>query len=55
VQLDAPLVRDAYLQELQAFLADVRARCERMDLRYTLAPTDISPVLVLNDALEGLT
>lgn len=53
VQVDAPLVRDSYLAELRAFLDEMRATCERQDVRYVLAPTDASPVLTLSEALEG--
>ncbi len=52
VQVDAPLVKDAYQLELEIFLSDIRARCVSRDLRYTLAVTDESPVLVLERALQ---
>lgn len=51
VQVDAPGVREAYLQELSAFLEHVRDQSARRDLRYQLARTDASPVEVLRDAL----
>jgi uncharacterized protein (DUF58 family) len=54
VQVDVPLVRDAYLEELRAFLDEVRAACVKRDLRYQLAPTDVSPVQILSDALEAV-
>lgn len=54
VQVDAPGVREAYLQELEAFLSRVRLESARRDLRYYLAPTDRSPVLVLREALDGV-
>ena len=51
VQVDAPGVRDAYLQELGAFLAAVRTESARRDLRYHLARTDASPIALLREAL----
>jgi uncharacterized protein (DUF58 family) len=51
VQVDAPLVRNAYLQELARFLGTVRDACTRVDARYVLARTDISPVLTLGEVL----
>lgn len=53
VQVDAPLVRDAYLDELRRFLDDVRSDCARRDLRWHLVPTDASPVDALRAALAG--
>jgi uncharacterized protein (DUF58 family) len=53
VQVDAPLVKKAYLEELRAFLTSVQDSCAKRDLRYTLAATDASPVLTLAAALEG--
>lgn len=51
VQVDAPGVRDAYLQELRAFLERMKAESARRDLRYHLARTDASPVELLREAL----
>jgi uncharacterized protein (DUF58 family) len=53
VQVDAPLVREAYLEELKKFLDGMSAEAARLDLRFHLAPTDESPVVTLTRALEG--
>jgi uncharacterized protein (DUF58 family) len=53
VQVDAPLVRDAYLEELKKLLDSISAEAARLDLRWHLAPTDESPVVTLTEALEG--
>lgn len=53
VQVDVPLVRDAYLEELRRFLDGMAAEAARLDLRLHLAPTDASPVATLTAALEG--
>ncbi len=54
VQVDAPLVRTAYLDELRRFLGDVEAAVGRADGRYALVRCDQSVVLplarVLHDA-----
>lgn len=52
VQVDAPLVRQSYLEELQAFLGAARAAAAAKDLRWHLAPTDDSPVRILAEALH---
>ena len=51
VQVDAPLVREAYLEEMRAFLAEVRDEATRVDVRYHLGVTDEPPALVLARAL----
>ncbi|MBI1949572.1 MAG: DUF58 domain-containing protein [Deltaproteobacteria bacterium] len=53
VQVEAPLVRDSYLEELRAFLDGARDAAERRDVRWQLAPTDAPPVRVLAEALTG--
>jgi uncharacterized protein (DUF58 family) len=53
IQVDVPLVRDAYLEEMKRFLDEAQAECGRLDLRWMLAPTDVSPVETLSVALEG--
>jgi uncharacterized protein (DUF58 family) len=53
VQVDAPGVREAYLEEVKAFLERVRTGCARRDLRYSLAPTGRAPAEVLREALAG--
>lgn len=52
VQVDAPLVRDSYLEELRAFLDAARAAAGAKDLRWQLAPTDESPVKILAEVLR---
>ncbi len=52
VQVDAPLVREAYLEELKKFLDAVQGEASRLDLRWHLAPTDVSPVVTLSEALS---
>jgi uncharacterized protein (DUF58 family) len=52
VQVDAPLVRDAYLQELRVFLDGVRGACAKNDARYALCRTDADVVAVLAAALD---
>jgi uncharacterized protein (DUF58 family) len=52
VQVDAPLVRDSYLDELRAFLDGARAAASAKDLRWHLAPTDESPVRILAEVLD---
>ncbi len=54
VQVDAPLVRDAYLEELRRFLDEVEGACGHNDARYALCRTDRSPVQALASALTGL-
>lgn len=53
VQVDVPLVREAYLEEMKRFLDEAAAACGRLDLRWQLAPTDVSPVETLRRALDG--
>lgn len=53
VQVDAPLVRQSYLEELRTFLDGARAAAQLKDLRWHLAPTDEPPVRVLSEALHG--
>lgn len=53
VQVEAPLVRDSYLEELRAFLDTARLTAARLDVRWHLAPTDEPPVRVLAEALHG--
>lgn len=53
VQVDAPGVRDAYLEELRGFLERVRRGAAERDLRYLLAPSDEAPARVLREALAG--
>lgn len=53
VQVDAPGVRTAYLAEVKRFLERHRTEAARHDLRYVLARTDESPVLLLRRALGG--
>jgi hypothetical protein len=52
VQVDAPLVRDAYLDELRRFLDDVRGAASRADARYALVRCDRSVVEPLAAALD---
>jgi hypothetical protein len=51
VQVDVPLVRDAYLSEMKKFLDGFREEASRLDLRWHLAATDRSPVEILSEAL----
>jgi uncharacterized protein (DUF58 family) len=51
VQVDAPLVRAAYLEELRRFLDGVRDEATRLDLRWSLVPTDAPPAEALRRAL----
>ncbi len=53
VQVDAPLVRSAYLDELSKWLTELREEAGRRDLRYHLVPTDQSPVEALRASLSG--
>ena len=53
VQVDAPLVRAAYLEELQRYLDTLRVEAGRRDLRYHLHVSDRSPVEPLREALGG--
>lgn len=53
VQVDAPGVREAYLEELNAFLERVKRGAAERDLRYLLAPSDDAPSKVLREALLG--
>lgn len=53
VQVDAPGVRDAYLEELKAFLERTKRGAAERDLRYLLAPSDDAPSKVLREALLG--
>lgn len=53
IQVDVPLVREAYLEEMKRFLDETQNECGRLDLRWLLAPTDTSPVETLSVALEG--
>jgi uncharacterized protein (DUF58 family) len=52
VQVDVPLVRAAYLEELQKFLDGIKNEASRLDLRWHLAPSDASPVATLSEALR---
>jgi uncharacterized protein (DUF58 family) len=54
VQLEAPLVRDAYLDELRHFLADVEGAVARADGRYALVRCDRSVVEPLAHALDDV-
>jgi uncharacterized protein (DUF58 family) len=51
VQVDAPGVRRAYLDEIARFLEESARGAARRDLRYVLAPTDAPPSEVLREAL----
>jgi uncharacterized protein (DUF58 family) len=51
VQVDAPGVRGAYLEELQAFLDEAQRDAASRDLRYALARTSEAPAAVLRRAL----
>lgn len=51
VQVDAPGVRGAYLEEINAWLDEVRAQAGQRDLRYELARTSEAPAAVLSRAL----
>jgi uncharacterized protein (DUF58 family) len=53
VQVDAPLVRDAYLDELRGFLGDVEAAVGRADARYALVRCDRSVVEPLAHVLDN--
>jgi uncharacterized protein (DUF58 family) len=53
IQVDVPLVREAYLEEMKRFLDEAAAECGRLDVRWHLAPTDASPVATLTHALDG--
>ncbi len=53
VQVDAPAVRAAYLEEVRAWLEATRTLCARLDVRYAQAITDESPATVLKRALFG--
>lgn len=53
VQVDAPLVRKAYLEELRRFLDDAEARCASNDARYALVRTDTSVVPPLANVLAN--
>ncbi len=53
VQVDAPLVRQAYLQELKIFLGEVENACAKNDARYALCRTDANVVQVLAGALDA--
>ena len=55
VQIDAPLVRAAYLDELRRFLGDIETACGANDARYVLCRTDRSPVEALARALSGVS
>ncbi len=52
VQLDAPLVKKAYLDELALFLRGVEDACGANDARYALVRTDRSPIAPLAHVLE---
>jgi uncharacterized protein (DUF58 family) len=54
VQVDAPLVKQAYLAELARFLADVEGACGKNDARYALCRCDRPPAEALARALAGL-
>ncbi len=54
VQLEAPLVREAYLDELQRFLAAVEGAVARADGRYALVRTDRSVIEPLALALDDV-
>jgi uncharacterized protein (DUF58 family) len=51
VQVDAPGVRAAYLDEIGAFLARWRDGAMSRDVRYALAPADVHPVAILKAGL----
>jgi uncharacterized protein (DUF58 family) len=53
VQVDAPLVREAYLEELRRFLTEIETACGDNDARYALCRTDRSPVEALAHALSA--
>ena len=53
VQVDAPLVRDAYLDELRRFLADVEGAVGRADGRYALVRCDRSVIEPLAHVLDN--
>ena len=52
VQVDAPLVRQAYLAELRNFLNDVENACAKNDARYALCRTHANVVQILAAALD---
>ena len=52
VQVDAPLVRKAYLEEMQRFLDEIRVACGQHDVRHHLCRSDESPVLTLAEVLH---
>ncbi len=52
VQVDAPLVKRAYLDELARFLGDVENACGQNDARYALCRTDQPPTAALARALD---
>lgn len=51
VQVDAPAVREAYLEELALFLSEIRQGASTRDLRYHLADTRKDPAALLKRAL----
>jgi uncharacterized protein (DUF58 family) len=53
VQVDAPLVKQAYQAELARFLHDVEDACGKNDARYALVRADQSPVPSIARALEA--
>lgn len=53
VQVDAPGVREAYLDELKGFLQRAKRGAAERDLRYLLAPSDEPPAKVLREALAA--
>jgi uncharacterized protein (DUF58 family) len=55
VQVDAPLVRDAYLDELRSFLGQVEGAVGRADARYALVRCDRSVVEPLAHVLDNAT
>jgi uncharacterized protein (DUF58 family) len=53
VQVDAPLVRQAYLEEIGRYIDGLRAEAGKRDLRYHLHVSDRSPIASLREALGG--
>ncbi len=50
-QVDAPGIRDAYLEEIGKWLKEIEAGVAKRDLRYTLAPSGAAPAEILAKAL----
>ncbi len=53
VQVDAPHIKQAYLEEFGAFLEGLRSRARRLDLRWHLLPTDEGPVDAVRQLADG--